>query len=226
MSAGQSLQGVRSRRQSLLLGGLIAVHLPLLVTYLKNLWTQTHYQFFPFAIIAFVWLLATRRSADPERWTWPTWVLIAADLVCLAGGFSMNSPWLAAVGLLLSLTALCFASRDVGYDRRLTYLALLPLLVVRLPLQYDLQVINWLQRVTTAVASNILHRLGMLHYREGNVLQFAGRKFMVEEACSGVQSLFTILFLAALVICLKRRSVIHGALLRAVHRHCGSGLPT
>jgi exosortase/archaeosortase family protein len=33
---------------------------------------------------------------------------------------------------------------------------------------------------------------------------------MVAEACSGLQSLFTILFLAALVFCLKRRSLIHG----------------
>ena len=127
----------------------------------------------------------------------------------------MNSPWLAAVGLLLILTALCFANRDAGYDRRLTYLALLPLLVVRLPLQYDLQVISWLQRVTTAVASNILHRLGMLHFREGNLLQFPGKSFLVEEACSGVQSLFTVLFLAVLVICLKRRSIIHGTVLLA-----------
>ena len=84
MSAGQAVKVESSRRRSLLLGGLIAVHLPLLVTYLKSLWTQTHYQFFPFAIVAFVWLLVTRRSGDPERWTWLTRVLIAADLVCLA----------------------------------------------------------------------------------------------------------------------------------------------
>ncbi len=215
MSAGQLLQASTTRRRSLLLGALIAVHLPLLVTYLKSLWTQTHYQFFPFAIIAFVWLLTTRRNGEAERWTWPTWVLIAADLGCLAAAFFVNSPWLAAVGLFLGLTALCFANRDVGYDRRLTYLALLPLLVVRLPLQYDLQVINWLQRITTAVASRSLHWLGMLHFREGNILQFPRKSFLVEEACSGVQSLFTILFLAALVICLKRRSIIHGAMLLA-----------
>ncbi len=107
------------------------------------------------------------------------------------------------------------ANRDAGYNRRLTYLVLLPLLVVRLPLQYDLQAINWLQRVTTSVASKILHQMGLLHDREGTLLQFPGKIFMVAEACSGVQSLFTIVFLAALVICLKRRSIIHGAALLA-----------
>ena len=188
MSAGPSVQAGSSLRRHLLLGGLIAVHLPLLVSYLKSLWIQTHYQFFPFAIVAFIWLLVTRRSGNAERWTWPTWVLIAADLGCLAAAFFVNSPWLAAVGLFLGLTALCFANRDVGYDRRLTYLALLPLLVVRLPLQYDLQVINWLQRITTAVASRSLHWLGMLHFREGNILQFPGKSFLVEEACSGARA--------------------------------------
>jgi exosortase len=202
-------------RQHLVLMILIAVHLPFLVAYLRGLWQQTHYQFFPFAIGAFIWLFATRRSGDAERWTWPTWLLIAFDLCCLMVQPWIYSPWLAVVGLVACLTAWCFANRDAGFDRRLTYLALLPLIVVRLPMMYDIQVINWLQRMTTALASKSLHRLGMLHFRDGNVLKFPGKSFLVEEACSGVQSLFTILFIAALVICLKRRSLIHGLVLLA-----------
>jgi exosortase len=202
-------------RQHLVLIILIAVHLPFLVAYLRGLWQQTHYQFFPFAIGAFIWLFATRRSSDAERWTWPTWILIAFDLCCLIAQLWVYSPWLAVVGLVACVTAWCFANRDIGFDRRLTYLALLPLIVVRLPMMYDIQVINWLQRMTTAMASQSLHRLGMLHFRDGNVLKFPGKSFMVEEACSGVQSLFTILFIAALVICLNRRSLIHGLVLLA-----------
>jgi len=194
---------------------LIAAHVPFVIAYLSGLWQQTHYQFFPFAIGAFAWLFATRRSDEPERWKWPTWILIGVDLACLAAQGWQYSPWLAAVGLVACVTAWCYANRDAGYNRRLTYLALLPLLVIRLPLQYDQQVIHWLQRVTTSVASRTMHRFGMLHYRDGNVLQFPGKSFMVEEACSGVQSLFTILFIAALVICLKRRSAIHGAVMLA-----------
>ena len=141
--------------------------------------------------------------------------LALVDLACLAAQFYSYSPWLAVVGLTCTLTAWCYANRDTGYDRRLTYLALLAVIVLRLPLNYDEQVIHGLQRLTTTVASKILHRFGLLHFREGNVLQFPGKRFMVEEACSGVQSLFTILFIAALVVCLKRRSFIHGTLLLA-----------
>ncbi len=215
MQTGKAVQIYCSLRHRKWLVLLVAAHLPFLLKYLSSLWQQQHYQFFPFAIGAFVWLLVTRRSSEPERWTLPAKMLIGIDLVCLSAGYFLNSPWLVVLGLVAGLMALCFANRDAGYNRRCTYLALLPLLVVRLPLQYDLQVINWLQRVTTAVASTMLHRIGTLHFRDGNVLQLPGKSFMVAEACSGVQSLFTILFIAALVICLKRRSLIHGAVLLA-----------
>ncbi len=210
-----SLTEFHGRLRRLPLAVLIALHLPLFFMYLRSLWQQTHYQFFPFAIGIFAWLFATRRSKEPENWTWPAKLLILLDVVCIAAGAYLFSPWLFAVGLLATMTAWFMANRDEGYSRRLTYLAVLPLLIVRLPMQYDEQVIHGLQRVTTSVASSMLHRVGMLHYREGNILQFPGKRFLVEEACSGVQSVFTILFIAAVVFCLKRRSLIHGTVLMA-----------
>lgn len=195
---------------------LIAVHLPIVARYYVELWPRQHYQFFPFAIIAFIVLFATRKSPQPERWNWISSALLVADVCCLAAGSYLMSPWFFAAGLVCLMTAWCLASLDEGYQRSLLYLATLPLVTIRLPLNYDEPVIMWLQRVTTSVASGVLHRIGMLHYREGNVLTFPGKSFLVEEACSGVQSLFTILFLAALVFCLRRRSLIHGGLLLAV----------
>lgn len=188
----------------------IAVQLPMTVRYFVELWPRQHYQFFPFAVITFVVLFATRKAEQPEQWNWLTKILLGLDLACMLAGCVLFSPWFFAVGLLCCLIAWCLASQDDGYQRSLLYLAVLPLVTIRLPLNYDALVIMWLQRVTTAVTSGILHRTGILHYREGNVLNFPGKSFLVEEACSGVQSLFTILFLAAFVFCLKRRSFIHG----------------
>ena len=188
---------------------LIAVHLPMTIRYFVELWPRQHYQFFPFAIMAFIVLFATRKAEQPEQWNWLTKLFIGLDLACLLAGCVLFSPWFFTVGLLCCLAAWCLASQDDGYQRSLLYLAALPLVAIRLPLNYDEPVIMWLQRVTTAVTSGVLHRTGMLHYREGNVLNFPGKSFMVEEACSGVQSLFTILFLATLVFCLKRRSFVH-----------------
>ncbi len=202
-------------RRHVLILLLIAAHGPLIIEYLTTLWQKTHYQFFPFAIGAFIWLLVTRRSQEPQRWTRLGKALIAADICCLAYGYYNASPWFAALGLVAVATAWALSYRDAGYSRSLGYLGLLLLLVIRLPLLYDEAVIQWLQRITTSISSKTLNRLELLHVREGNLIEFPGKQFLVEEACSGVQSLFTILFLAALVICLKRRSVIHGIALLA-----------
>ncbi len=198
---------------------LVAIHGFVLHEYYGELWSRTHYQFFPFALVAFVGLLATRRATEPQRWTafpkllFVAWILSVGAYLGLRFGMQKNMPIVGTFAFIVLLTAWSAACRDDGFNRRLTYLSILPWLTLRLPMNYDQDVIHWLQRVTTSVASKSLHRMGFLHYRDGNMLQFPGKTFMIEEACSGVQSLFTILFLAALVMCLKRRSFVHGAVM-------------
>jgi exosortase len=200
------------RSQALILV-LAAVHLPFVARYWTGLWQLQHYQFFPFALLAFAWLVVTRGSQEKRRWTFVPLALIGLDLLCLVAGIALNSPWIIAVGLLCCCTACCLNIRDEGFERSLFYLAILPALTIRLPLNTDEQVIHWLQRVTTVAASALLNQLHVLHLREGNVLQFPGKSFLIAEACSGVQSLFAILFIAALVTCVQRRPLIQGVLL-------------
>ena len=191
---------------------LVCAHLPYVYLYFSGMWRQqVHYQFFPFAIGAFCYLAMHRRRDSPENWSRISVVLIGLDLGCIALGLIVSSPWLFAVGLFLVILAWCAASVDEATGRKLTYLALLPLLTIRLPVNGDVQLIQWLQQFTTRVASQLLQRFGYIHVRSGNVLDFPGKQFLVEEACSGVQSLFTVLFIAALVICLKRRTFVHAA---------------
>ncbi len=194
---------------------LLAAHIPFVAYYYWGLWKfQSHYQFFPFAVTGFAWLFCTRKQLDqPEKWGVIPRTLIVADLICVCLGVLSSSPWLFAAGMCSTLTAWCWVSKDEGYFRRLTYLSLLPLLTLRLPGNGDVQVIQLLQALTTTVASRTLQRFGYLHYQSGTILNFPGKRFLVEEACSGVQSLFTILFIAAMVICVRRRSLAHGMVL-------------
>jgi len=192
---------------------LALAHVPFVGRYYLGLWLRPEYQFFPFALVAFVWLLRTRGKASGPSWTVASRLLLSLDVLCVTAAFALNSPWLAAVGMVLLCLAWCLNCADAGYLRSTGYLILLPLTTLRPPLNMDQNVIHWLQRVTTSVASQTFHQLGLLHVREGNVLRFPGKSFLVAEACSGVQSLFTILFLAALVISLRRRSVVHGIVL-------------
>jgi len=194
---------------------LALAHVPHVMRYYLGLWRLPEYQFYPFAIGAFVWLYLTRSGAPGGRWSLPSLMLFGLDVLCLAASVVLNSPWLAAVGMTAWCWAWCLNHPDVGYRRSVSYLVLLPLMTLRLPLNSDQNVIHWLQRLTTTVSSETFHQLGILHVREGNVLRFPNKSFLVAEACSGVQSLFAILFLAALVICLRRRAVCHGIVLLA-----------
>lgn len=191
---------------------LLAAHLPFAAIYYWRLWSLEHYQFFPFAIGIFFWQLLSRRQPEATQWRWGSKLLVVGDLICLAGAVALPtpSPWLATTGMILLLTAWALASREEGYRQSLGTLALLPLMTLRLPGLMDVDLVHWLQRVTTSVSSGALHLMGMLHYREGNILKFPEKSFLVEEACSGVNSVFTILFVAALVICLRQRALIHG----------------
>lgn len=190
-------------------------HLPFVVLYFTRLWNIEHYQFFPFALGAFAWLVNTRRIKGLLLWKPASSVCLAVDLCFLAGGVYLYSPWLVCVGGLFLCLSICLALQDFEFDSSLAYLALLPAITLRLPLQMDTQVIQWLQSVTTRVASVVLNHFGYLHLRAGNVLEFPGKRFMVEEACSGVQSLFTLLFLAALIACGYRRKWLHTILVLA-----------
>lgn len=118
---------------------LLAAHLPCAVPHYIRTWGLEHYQFFPFALGMFGWLFHTRRTPGAERWGILSSLLLVADLLCLAAGAFKPSPWLVVLGMQLGLAAWCLASVERGYRRTLLYLALLPMLTLRLPNEMDTQ---------------------------------------------------------------------------------------
>ena len=191
---------------------LAVAHLPFVFIEFRRLWSREYYQFFPFAFVMFGYLLQSRALRWVFRWNHLNSVLLAFDLCLLVGGILLNSPYLVYIGALVLCLIACRSCFDSQYNTSLGYLILLLLIVLRPPLNYDAQVINWLQTVTTKVSSRLLDFIGYIHVREGNILEYPGKRFMVEEACSGVQSLFTVLFLSILIICLNRRRWLHAVL--------------
>lgn len=137
-------------------------------------------------------------------------------LTRLLFGFGLyTSPFLAVLGFWFLTLAIGLACRDREVKTSLAYLTVLPLITVRLPLEIDQSLILWLQRVTSSIASELLNFFGYLHLQTGVILQFPGKSFQVADACSGVQSLYAVLFLAAFVTCGNRRRFFHTALVIA-----------
>jgi exosortase/archaeosortase family protein len=79
----------------------------------------------------------------------------------------------------------------------------------------DFRLISWLQSSTSRMASLLLDVLDILHLMEGNVLVLPGHRMLVDEACSGVNSVLVLLVLTALFVVSARRPLLWSAILLA-----------
>jgi exosortase len=189
---------------------------PLLVRFFANQWSKPHYQYFPFVIGAFVLLLWHRSSqAEPrEAERGPTYrraasifLVGAAGLLALA--YLVNSPWLAYLSLIGVVTS-CFLRVAAGWH--VPYLWgvwLLLWLILPMPLARDQQLIGFLQRLSSKLSSFVLDWASVPHLMEGNRLLFADKEFFVDEACSGIVSVLSIIACAVIYGVWRNRPPMH-----------------
>ncbi len=200
---------------------IFLISLPLAVIQLTRLWSISHYQFFPFILVAAAIMIWTRWGEEPENLqkdTLPiesgsTWrvlgssILLWSGVLLLALAFSVYSPWLGYIAALLCWGGILWRLVGDKFYRIAPAWGLLWILV-RPPLKADIWLIQWLQRSTAGLSSFTLDWLGIAHFRQGVVIELPNRVLFLEEACSGVQSLFSFLALAALIAVWNQRSAL------------------
>lgn len=186
--------------------GLILASAPLLLPYFTSMWDNPTYRYFPFAIASVLWLgyLRTDGQFYPPR-GWFSWLSIAIGLVMIVFGTVVQFPWFAAVAFTIFCAAMLHAMRGPE-DDSLVALAL-PLLTIVQLIRADALLVRQLQHITTWMSSVLLDTLAVPHAVTNNVIQLADRELFVAEACSGIQSVFTLSFLALLMIAWRRRRV-------------------
>jgi exosortase len=159
------------------------------------MWSRDHYQFFPLIIVGFVWLIWER--VQTVRWP-PApvlsvrvilYLLFSAALFGLA--FRTRSHWVGLLAFLAALwTSVWYAGGKAAADQFRGPMFFL-ILLIPFPLNLDLQCIIGLQKIAAQMASGVLDLLSQRHTVSGVVLRIPEKRFMVEEACSGVHSLFS-----------------------------------
>jgi exosortase len=192
--------------------------LPLVALQARALWDRPHCQAFPFAVLGGLVLtrLSTRQLGPLQPGTGPLtlaglglcWALLA--LAALSAW-----PWLGMFAAMATLLVLAF---DLGGWRLLR--AVLPAwafvgFAVLLPSGADLFLISRLQSVVTRWGSPLLDALGVVHVPEGNVIRLDSRRLLVEEACSGINSLFTVVGCTLFFVLYTGRSWARGLFLVA-----------
>lgn len=185
------------------LAALLAT-VPLVGEYLVGLLKIDHYQYVPLALLCvagLAWARSDREVYLPRNWF--TWLWVLAGLFALLVAIYLHSPWIGMASFVLLSSAWLFTSREPD-GRSLIGLSLPLLMVLRLPLGWDAELIIRLQRWTTRLASYLLDVVRIPHYTHGNVIGLGSRELFVAEACSGIQSVFTLLFLASLWVAYRR----------------------
>ncbi|MFO0941583.1 MAG: exosortase U [Pirellulales bacterium] len=187
-------------------GILLVASLPLVVIYIWHTLDLPQYHFIPALVISFGLLFfgGWDRSVQLPQGRM-TWSLLILGAITAIVGASLWSPWLGTIGFLLMLGAFL---GSCNIQERWKLLRLWPLcwLILRLPLNFDFELTRWLQRVTARVSSIILDRFDIPHHLAGNVFHLPSGTLFVEEACSGIQSVFSLMFLAVLWVTWQHRS--------------------
>jgi len=184
---------------------------PLLALFFFDLWQQPEYQFFPYAIAAAVFFARTRsrevplplESGHPAL----TVALVAASLAALALGLAIWSPWLGAVAALVAGVSWAWWRGGWPMLRALVPTFAMLAVIIPPPLGLEVQFGIFLRSVATTLSSRALHLLEVRHTVEGHVIALPGQRLLVEEACSGINSLMFIAAFGLFFLFWQRRQI-------------------
>jgi len=156
--------------------------------------SRDYYQHFPLLLLGGLGLAAFQLRDHRPEWVavvssrvmlWATAAVVATVLV-----YVIPSRWMAgAAGLCCLIAALQLAGgREL--TNRLSGPLMLMVAALPLPVNLDTVFVVWLQRFATWISSLWLDLAGVMHLATGTAIRTAEQQYMVEDACSGVHSVF------------------------------------
>jgi len=170
--------------------------------YVTRMWTAEHYQFFVFALAAVGCLLwlgwpeIVRSRSTPN----PTVVLISwlCVVLLIAAGNVAHSGFVGIAATILAIHCGVYTAYGWSGLRSAGGILWLLCFAVPLPMMLDRELVVAMQMVASGLASRLLDGTGVIHFRQGVIIETPTAKFLTEEACSGIQSLFSSLALVAI----------------------------
>ena len=113
-------------------------------------------------------------------------------------GLAAHWIWAGRISFLISLVGALVSLYGFKMVRELAYPLCTMILMIAPPTFVYANLTLSLQLLASKLGEAFLEVLGYSVVREGNILELVGTKLSVEEACSGIRSLFSILFMCAL----------------------------
>ena len=201
----------RGKRIYIWIALLLLGPLPMLPKLARFLWDREQYQFFPLMVFG-AGLLAWERWQDmpaPRRLrsgAFGTAICFfsTAVLLLLASGIL----WIQTLAGAATVLLLAGIAWTIGGWRLLRVLGpslILLCVIIPPPGRWDLTITQKLQQLAVGVSSRVLDQLHVPHVKSGNVLEVPGRRLLIEQACSGINSLMAVLAFTLLYAFWKQR---------------------
>ena len=166
----------------------------------------SHGPFIPLICLYLAWLRWSRLEMSDCRGAW--WglpIIIGGLFVYVVGQFAAMQ---AVVHVSLWMVIVGFVASVIGLSgiRRLSFPLLYLLAAIPLPVFLVGELSSRLQLWSSALAIGILQLIGVMAYREGNVIDLGPIQLQVVEACSGLRYLFPLTALTLLFAYLYRQA--------------------
>jgi len=197
---------------------------PLLAQFLFNLWNFDTYQFFPL-VLAGAGVLAWRGLKEAERplepgSLWLVLPVLLASLFLQAVAAVMWSPWIGMAAFLLAVLAAAWWLGGWNLTKAVFPAWVMMLTVLPPPLKLDERFALLLQEWATAGSSRVMGLLGIPHFLSGLVIEIPGQRMLVEEACSGINSVLFMTSACVFYAMWKRRGLFFLGAMYAVTIAC------
>ena len=170
-----------------------------IVSHLAVQWWQDpnyiHGFFVPAFSLLLLWEDRARLAALPLKPSWSGLVILLFALLALTVGVLSSEFFLTRISLLLLISGMVVFL--AGWEYLLAVSFPLTFLILMVPSSTIFNRVTFpLQILASKTASFLLTLAGVSVVREGNILLLSGARMEVAEACSGIQSLFSLVTLA------------------------------
>lgn len=193
---------------------------PLLFSFFRTQWDREQYQFFPFVLGAFGWLLyrngsqsSPQSQGDQRERRIVLMGLLGTAWVLLVIAYVAMSPWLAVVSAVILVASMFVRVAGAWRVEYLWGIWAMLFLLVPPPLNRDQVLISKLQHISSRLSSFFLDWLGVHHLMEGNALLLPDKRFFVDQACSGIVSVMSVIACAVIYGLWRNRPPVHVILL-------------
>ena len=217
MAEARSLRAVAAVEWLPVLAGLTTLCIPTFFDLSKTLWRQDDFAHGPIILAVIVWLIFDKRQVllSPRKHAAPVAgpALLVLGLLLYVVGRSQDIPTFEVSALIPILGGVVLAMRGWAGLRAMWFMLFFSVYLIPLPGFLVNAITLPLKEVVSVAAAKILFAAGYPIAHDGPILIIGQYQLLVAEACSGINSMFSLSAVGLLYLyVMRRRSLVHNGL--------------